>query len=208
MSLALDVETVSKGRRHLLSMFGALGFDVSSYVDASPAEIAAMIATKQLDMDLVPSDPSKRAVYVHFHHGKGPRSTLIYEILEDQYLSGKRPKTADTLIISQDPANDTLQRTLHSVWAQHGVLINVVGLSSIQFNIMQHTLVPPHRRLTEEEAQSVREEYGISNSLQLPTISRFGTVPVIIGLRPGEICEITRSSPTSLKSMFYRICSP
>ncbi|KXB08900.1 hypothetical protein AKJ59_00385 [candidate division MSBL1 archaeon SCGC-AAA385M02] len=71
---------------------------------------------------------------------------------------------------------------------------------------MKHDLVPKHRVLTNEENTAFRKKYNVMNDEQIPTISRFDPVSLALCLRPGEICEITRPSRTSVTSTFYRIC--
>ena len=41
----------------------------------------------------------------------------------------------------------------------------------------------------------------------MPQISRYDPVAQAIGLRPGQICKITRPSKTAITSNYYRICS-
>ena len=41
----------------------------------------------------------------------------------------------------------------------------------------------------------------------IPGISRFSPVSQVLGIRPGQLCEIVRPSKTSITSKFYRICS-
>ena len=45
------------------------------------------------------------------------------------------------------------------------------------------------------------------NDKQFPEISRFDPVAIAIGLRPSQVVEIIRSSPTALKTKFYRLCN-
>ena len=40
----------------------------------------------------------------------------------------------------------------------------------------------------------------------MPEIGRFDPVAQAIGLRPGELCEIIRSSPTAITTKYYRFC--
>jgi DNA-directed RNA polymerase subunit H (RpoH/RPB5) len=41
---------------------------------------------------------------------------------------------------------------------------------------------------------------------QFPDISRFDPVAQIIGIRPGQVCEIIRPSKTAISAYYYRIC--
>ena len=67
-------------------------------------------------------------------------------------------------------------------------------------------MVPPHEILPHEEKEKIAKQYNILKDSQWPEISRFDPVAIAIGLRPGEVVEITRNSPTALKTKYYRLC--
>ena len=54
--------------------------------------------------------------------------------------------------------------------------------------------------------EEVLKKYNIIDTKQMPSISRYDPVALAIGLRPGQICRITRSSKTSVTSIYYRYC--
>ena len=74
------------------------------------------------------------------------------------------------------------------------------------FNILDHKLVPEHRVMSEEEKQDIKQKYNIVKDSEFPEISRYDPVAMVIGLRPGMVCEITRSSKTAIQSKYYRLC--
>ena len=67
-------------------------------------------------------------------------------------------------------------------------------------------MVPPHEILSNEEKEEKAKQYNVLTDSQWPEISRFDPVAIAIGLRPGEVVEISRSSPTALKTKYYRLC--
>ena len=79
-------------------------------------------------------------------------------------------------------------------------------LKQLQFNILDHTLVPPHRILSEAEVDAIKEKYNITQDSQFPEISRFDPVANAFGMRPGEVCEIIRGSKTAIMTKYYRLC--
>jgi len=121
----------------------------------------------------------------------------------------RRHKKPDQLIIlTTDEPNDTIESELRAKWQKDkSHFIVVISLQRLQFNIMKHVLVPPHERLTPEEADAVRLKYNITSDKQFPEISRFSPVAQVIGLRPGELTRILRPSKTAIQSVFYRLCS-
>ena len=52
------------------------------------------------------------------------------------------------------------------------------------------------------ELSNIMKKYNISNITQFPDISRFDPVAQVIGLRPGQVCEITRASKTAIESLY------
>jgi DNA-directed RNA polymerase subunit H (RpoH/RPB5) len=102
--------------------------------------------------------------------------------------------------------NDTLMATLKHVWETDKIFIVVQNIKRLQFNIHEHTLVPPHRVISDDERSVIKTKYNITNDTQFPDISRFDPVAQAICLRPGQICEITRPSKTAIQSIYYRLC--
>jgi len=99
-----------------------------------------------------------------------------------------------------------LQKLQSVIYEEEEIFINIININRLQFNILNHTMVPKHRILNEEEKQKIIAKYNILDD-NIPPISRFDPVAQVIGLRPRQYCEIVRPSKTSITSLFYRICS-
>ena len=110
------------------------------------------------------------------------------------------------MIIIKDDMNETMTNLLKHIWEQDGILIVIQSIKRLQFNILDHILVPSHRVLNNDEVAVVKDRYNIMDDTQFPDISRFDPVAQIIGIRPGQVCEIIRPSKTAIKSYYYRIC--
>ena len=91
-------------------------------------------------------------------------------------------------------------------FTQNKYYVNVYNFHNYLYNILNNKLVPPHKILTKEEKKDVAVEYNIVKETQWPEISRFDPVALAIGLRPGEVAEIMRNSPTALETKYYRLC--
>jgi DNA-directed RNA polymerase subunit H (RpoH/RPB5)/arginine repressor len=199
---------IAKSRDNLLAMLALRGFNVDPYKNQSVAQVHSMLQNDQLDMLLNNTDKNKK-IYIKFHLGKTLRSNNIMDYIDDLYtLDTILGPEDDLIIVAKEPPNESLEKALRHIWSQHKYLISVFGLKSIQFNVLDHFLVPPHRVLSTEESDAIRSKYNIMNDSQLPDLSRFCPVALAIGIRPGEICEILRPSNTAITSKFYRICSP
>ena len=201
------VVQITKSRKNILDQLEKRGYNVDNYKGSSIAQVHVMFQNSQLDM-LVENPDTKRKAYVKYHLGKSLRSNNIMDMIDDLYtLDTILTNQDDLIIIAKDNANESMEKTLRNIWEKMKYLITVIGINQIQFNILEHTLVPPHRVLTSEEAKEIKKRYNIVDVSQLPDISRFSPVSLALGIRPGEMCEILRPSRTAITAPFYRICS-
>ncbi|UCH88473.1 MAG: DNA-directed RNA polymerase subunit H [Thermoplasmata archaeon] len=73
-----------------------------------------------------------------------------------------------------------------------------------KIDIMNHSFVPKHTILTDEEANSIMKEFNITRA-QLPKIYVTDPVIKIIKGEVGNIIKIERKSPTAEVSYAYRV---
>lgn len=208
--MAQSSETIEifKARETILKQLETQGYNIDDYTGSNISEVNSMVDSKQLDM-LVVNEKNKRKTFVKFHTSKSLRINNINEYIEDLYgLEDLLKKEDNCIIITRDEPNDSLIKALKNIWEQQGIFIILYNIKRLQFNILEHTLVPPHRVLSEKEVLEIKKKYSISTDKQLPDISRFSPVSIAIGMRPGDICEIIRPSKTAINTRFYRICSP
>jgi DNA-directed RNA polymerase subunit H (RpoH/RPB5) len=201
-----------KSRKNVLELLKERGYDVEDYSHFSINEVQTMYESQTLDM-LLTNEQDNKKVYVKYHMGenikdKTLRDKAINEYIEDLFHLETilNPKTDTLLIITKIEPNTTMIKILEQIWKKEGIFLVILNIKRLQFNIMNHDLVPKHRVLTNEENATFRKKYNVMNDEQIPTISRFDPVSLALCLRPGEICEITRPSRTSVTSTFYRIC--
>jgi DNA-directed RNA polymerase subunit H len=189
------------------------GYNVSEYDNFSVNEVNAMFQNKQLDMLLEKSEEStnpnasKRKVYIRYYLAKTLRPQNIQEMIDDLFNLEEILTKEDTLmIIVKEDMNETMTNFLKHTWEQDGILIVIQNIKRLQFNILEHVLVPEHRVLTNDELDKIKLKYNIAHESEFPDISRFDPVAQIIGIRPGQVCEIIRPSKTAINSYYYRIC--
>jgi DNA-directed RNA polymerase subunit H (RpoH/RPB5) len=200
-----NIVQIFKSRNIILDLLHTQGYDISKYEDPSITEVHTMFQAKQMDMLL---EKSNKKAYVKYHLAKTLRTVNIYEYIDDLFnLEQILEKKDDLIIIIKDEPNEPLIKELKNIWEKDGIFITVFNIERLQFNILDNEMVPPHRILSTQDANEIRTKYNITNDLQFPDISRFSPVAMAIAMRPGELCEITRSSKTAINSKFYRICS-
>lgn len=204
---------IYKSRSVILEQANKQGYDTSDYSGFSVNEVNTMKTNNQLDMILekIEEDEStktKGKVYVRYYLAKASlRPANLNEIIDDLFNVEEILKKTDILlIIVKDEINETLINTLKHIWEQDKIFIIIQNLKRLQFNILNHVLVPPHRILSISETIAVKTRYNIMDNGQFPDISRFDPVAQAIGIRPGQVCEIIRPSKTAISAPYYRIC--
>jgi DNA-directed RNA polymerase subunit H len=206
------VSTVYKSRKTILELMAKQNYAIEEYSNFSINEVNSMLQNKQLDMLLEkkeedPTTKRKNKIYIRYYLAKMLRPQNIQEIIDDLFnLEEVLTKNDTLMIIVKDDMNETMTNLLKHIWEQDGILIIIQSIKRLQFNILEHVLVPPHRVLSNDEVNEVKKKYNIIDDTQFPDISRFDPVAQIIGIRPGQVCEIIRPSKTAIKSYYYRIC--
>ena len=197
---------IYNSRKTVIDLLEAQKYDVSQYKDFGINDVNTLIQTKQMDMLLKKTNMDK-SVYVKYHLAKSLRPVNLYEYIDDLFtLEEVLQKKDDLMVIMKDEPNDTIRKTLTDIWEKEGIYIIVINIKRLQYNILNHQLVPEHIVLSAEEAAEVKKKYNIHDDSQIPDISRFSPVSQVIGIRPGELCRIYRPSKTAIKAEFYRIC--
>lgn len=203
---------VYKSRSILLEQMQSQSFDVGDYSGFSVNEVNTMKTNNQLDMileklDENPTTKTKGKIYVRYYLAKALRPANLQEMLDDLFnVEEVLNKTDTLLIVVKDEVNETLINTLKHIWEQDKIFIIIQSLKRLQFNLLNHVLVPPHRILSIPETIQIRTRYNIMSDGQFPDISRFDPVAQAIGIRPGQVCEIIRPSKTAISAPYYRIC--
>ncbi len=70
--------------------------------------------------------------------------------------------------------------------------------------VSQHFLVPKHEIVPEDKVQQVLEKFG-STLEKFPQISKDDPAVIEIGAKKGDLIKITRNSPTSGKTIYFRV---
>jgi DNA-directed RNA polymerase subunit H (RpoH/RPB5) len=196
---------IYKSKTTLIEQLKGLEYDVSSYDNFSINEIDAMIENEQMDM-LVSREDGKK-IYVKYLMTKTIRKETVDQIIEDLFEIEHILEKKDTLVIvSLDDPNDTITEKIRYEFDSSGIHIIIRSLNRIQFNILNHTLVPPATILNETEIQELKRQYNLEDLSRLQEISRFDQQALCMCLRPGQVIKINRNSDTALEYINYRVC--
>ena len=206
------ISSIYKSRTIVLQLMKKQGYNVDDYSNFSVNEVNSMKQNNQLDMllEMKEDDPvtkRKNKIYIRYYLAKTIRQVNIQDMIDDLFNLEQILTKDDTLfIITKDDMNDTLIADLKHFWEKDGIFIVIQSIKRLQFNILEHSLVPEHRVISELEVVDVMKKYNIADKTLFPDISRFDPVAQVIGLRPGKVCHILRPSKTAIIADYYRVC--
>jgi len=206
------ISQIYKSRNTILELMGKQGYIISDYTNFSVSEVNSMKQNNQLDMLLEKNTEDvdsgrKNKIYIRYYLGKAIRPANLQEMIDDLFLLTETLTRQDTLlIIIKDEPNETLINELKHIWEKDGIFIVIENIKRLQFNILNHILVPLHTVLAESDVKLIMEKYNITSKSLFPDISRFDPVARVIGIRPGQVCHIVRPSKTAIEANYYRVC--
>jgi DNA-directed RNA polymerase I, II, and III subunit RPABC1 len=215
------VNKLEKSRGVILEMLENRGFDISKYTNYSLSEIDIMYKNSpaKATADLMPLDmimeneKEGKKCYIKYLFNSKIKFTNIQALVMDMKEKYEITDTDAVIIITKDKSynktsgSDTiLESQLESILKNDKVFVQVFWLDTLIINIIKHEFVPKHRVITMEERTGILDKYDIVNYNQLPLILKTDPVAKFLGMRRGDICEITRPSETSGLYISYRLC--
>ena len=111
----------------------------------------------------------------------------------------RRPKA---IIIVQDKP---MSYHKISVETSYGAA-EIFSVAELQYNVSRHELVPPHRKLGDQDIKDLLKLYMLNDKKHLPSICSGDPMAKYLGLRPGDVVEIIRPSPSAGSTPYYRHC--
>ena len=201
------INDIFNSRKIILELMDKQGYDISNFENFGVNEVNILRQNNQLDLILEKKNKEiSEKIYIRYYLGRLlPQN--IHEMIEDLFVIEEMLTKNDVLyIIIKDEPNETMLNELKQIWEEEGIFIIIESLKRLQFNILNHSLVPEHIKLNEDDISEMMKKYNINNKNQLPQISRFDPVSRAICMRPNEVCMIKRSSKTAIESNYYRVC--
>ena len=196
-----------KSRNTLIEQLEELQYDVSEHMDFSINEIDAMNNNTQLDFTLKHNNNERKIHVKYYLTSKQINRANLDNIIEDVYHIDNILTKNDTLVlIIEDEPNETTINKIKYLYNRDGIFVVIHNINRLQYNILNHTLVPKCTILGNSEIDELKQKYNIMDTNQLPEISRFDPQALAICMRPGQVCKFERESSTALFYDYYRIC--
>ena len=199
-----------KSRVNLLRQCESLGYNVSEHMDVSNLEVDKLYVNNKLDMII--ENNKKNKIYIKYSFPTDKKNNTFtkkdLDNVKDELFDVENTLTkSDILIIVvDDEPNDSLITRMKYLYEQDGVFIVIHNIKRLQYNVLEHSLVPESTILSDDELKELMVKYNIRDLSQIPEVSRFDPQSLAICLRPGQVCKYTRKSVTSLEHEYYRVC--
>jgi DNA-directed RNA polymerase subunit H len=201
------VLNIYRSRNTIISQLEELGYNMSDYTQFSINEIDAMTVNDQLDMLVTRDSDGAKAYIKYLINVKQLRKDNLDQLIEDLYDIETVLEKKDTLIvITNEEPNDTMVARMKYLFDHSGIFVVMHYIKRLQFNLLDHELVPLARVLSIDETNKMKEKYHIHTVDKLPEISRFDPHALALNLRPGQVIQIIRKSNTALEYNYYRVC--
>lgn len=153
---------IYKSRKTILNLMERQNYNISEHSNFSINEINSMYQNKQLSMILEQNEEDvdtkrRKKIYICYYLEKSIRLN-IDEIIEDLFITEHILTKDDTLfIITKQDANEPMVNDLKHIWEKDGIFIVLLNIHHLQFNKLDHSLVPPHRIVTNNELEVIKK---------------------------------------------------
>jgi DNA-directed RNA polymerase I, II, and III subunit RPABC1 len=198
-------------RKNLLKYLKNEGYNTEIHEKTTMTEIQAMKPTNandtttSLDFEVIHEDNEQKCnVFYYLKQNQSIKTTLENKVMS--YYEEENKEKCNFIFIIQGTINETLQKTIKQLWKKFNEYVVVYEIKHLLFNILEHSYVPKHEKLTLQEKQELYKEKNIKDDSQMPEISVLDPMAKVMLLRPGQVCKITRYNKISFEDIYYRLC--
>jgi len=133
-------------RVNLLTQCENLGYNVSEHKDVSNLEVDKLYTNNKLDM--IVENNKKQKIYIKYSYTTDKKNNTFtkkdLDNLKDELYDAENTLTKDDtlMIVVDDEPNDSLITRMKYLYEQEGVFIVIHNIKRLQYNVLEHSLVP------------------------------------------------------------------
>jgi DNA-directed RNA polymerase subunit H (RpoH/RPB5) len=209
-------DIILRSRQTLLDILEDRGYDTSIYQNIAPDQILTLAEGHPRALDMYvkkkadSTAPCERAVVVYQIQERiraklGTFAPRLFD--EPPDANSVVTKADDVIVILNEPYHEAFDKYALQQWQNGKVRMTFFHIKQVVVHPGRHILVPPHRKLTADEAKAAMDRLHIMQKSQLPLIKHHDMQSRVMGLVPGDVVEILRPSPTAGVARFLRICA-
>ncbi len=192
-----------ESRAVILEMMDARGYDVTPYSRMPPEDLVELsINPEALTMILKHrTDEGRRATILYSEKNIKNNLASVVEKAVTEIEEGRMTLDSEIIyIMTKDLVNkvDSFHEMAAKAWVKSKLRIQFFEINDLVSNPLKHFLQPQFAVVPEEEHAALLKNYYIRNKNQLPIMKyHVDMVARFMGLLPGMIVHITRSSPNA-----------
>jgi len=204
-----------RSRTTILEMLTDRGYDITPYKNMTGPDILKLMPDIRNPGGLMMevkhrTVPDRRAVVLYtdarIKQTVGP---YIEKILQSEEETPERIPNTEYIIITlpTEEIAETFDKAALDAWTKHKMRIQFFNMARMVNNLMKHYTQPKFDFVPHEDHGKLLGEWHCRSKTQLQLI-RFHSDPVAryMGLVPGDIIKITRTSYSAGEYILYRTC--
>lgn len=206
-------DVLIRSRFTILEILKERGYDTTPYQDVSPTDLITLATGSTQTLTIVvnksetadPPPPCDKAVVLYLLDAtiKSKLDTFMRDLFDGDDTPTRED---DIMVLLNEPYNEAFDKASLQQWQSEKIRIRFFHIKQLVVNPSKHVLVPPHRKLSTEEAAAEIKRLHITSKAQFPLIKHSDIQSRILGLIPGDLVEVLRPSPTAGIARVLRIC--
>jgi DNA-directed RNA polymerase subunit H (RpoH/RPB5) len=205
------LDLIARTRPTILEILENRGFNVDAHKNTSPEELIklAMANVSLLNFRIEHNEGGKTCHVLYFVDSpiRLKVENMVNKLWDPENPDGFDPAKDEVIGILYEPFHDVFSLQSIKTWNRIKARMTFFHIKNLVSNPAKHAMVPPHRKLSDEESKTVLQKLKVRNKFELPRILYDDMQSRVLGLVPGDVIEIRRPSPTSGEYIFYRVCS-
>ena len=207
-------DIIIRSRHTILQVLRERGYDTTPYENIAPSQLITLAEGGSAALDiLVKREPDSTAPcanasvrYLLHQSIRLKITTFTRDLLASLEESGDDSSNLELIYLLNEPYNDVFDKASLQMWQDAKVRVAFIHIKHLVVHPGKHVLVPPHRKLTVEEAAAEIKNLYITQKSQFPFIKHSDIQAKLLGMVPGDLVEVLRPSPTSGVARVVRVC--
>ncbi len=200
---------LNTSRKTIIEMLENRGYDMTHHKSFEPAY------SNNGSMDPIIVSNDKEVIEVHYELTSTRTnhknvSKKVNQIVEKRKEEDKK-KALTIIFLVSDSMTPSVKEAIRVLTIKFGIFIQVFPIRTLMYNITKHQNVPEHIRIPKSEyskyVDDLLDSLHIESLDKLPKILDTDPVAMFIGMRPGDLCKITRPSLSAGVHTVYRYCA-
>ena len=204
------INTLLNSRNTIVKMMDYRGYDISKIPKISIKEIEIFEDIKNekkkkvnpFDMVFEKGEKKLEVKYLFSKITEKKLEEYITKFFEEKNTS----ITSLIIIIKDKDMDNILQSKAYQLYQIYKYFTQIFSINNLQQNIVDHSFVPEHILLNDDEEKHILLNYNLDSKRKLPYITKYDPVAKYIGMKPGNVCKIIRASETAGEYISYRYC--